>query len=271
MKKVSRAGVLAVIFLLTLPLSAADRQRVAALNVGATALFTYAGCLVHAKWTRTLPRHARCLAAGALGGAGFYQAKRLAGEGHITTAWLVANASASLVENTTAGEHPLGRIGYTFGPLRFRLATPLDRAQESILDIDLSVVETGYLTRAFLDADDVDIRDGMIWYETRSPEADDQGRPVHGYTWGVFPGAWSGAGRSTWNHETVHAVQALQLDSVEPPALILDRERRLVRVRHLRAGALNLADNVSSQLIPYEERWVEIEAYRMASNAAPPR
>lgn len=259
------------LLLIALPLQAADRQKIAALNIAATSLFTYAGCWVQAKLARTAPKHARCLAAGAVGGAGFYQAKRLAGDGHITTAWLVANLAGSAVENTTAGEHPLSRIGYTFGPLRLRLATPLDRARESVLDVDLNAAETGYLARAFLDADDVDIRDGMIWYETDDPEVRDDGRIVHGFTWGVFPGVWSGAGREVANHEAVHAVQAVQLDSVEPPALTLDRERRPIRVRYLRLGTVNLADNLSSQLLPYEERWVEIEAYRLAQDRRPPR
>jgi hypothetical protein len=66
-------------------------------------------------------------------------------------------------------------------------------------------------------------------------------------------------------------VQALQLDSVEPPALVLDRELRIVRVRHLRLGALNLADNLAAQAVPYEDRWVEIEAYRFAGDRTPPR
>jgi hypothetical protein len=259
-----------LLLILTLPLRAADRQRIATLNVATTSLLTWVGCVAHAKITRTAPKHARCLAAGAIGGAGFFQAKRLAGDGHISTAWLVANLAGSVVENTTAGEHPLSRIGYSFGPLRLRVATPLDRARESLLDIDVSAVEVGYMARAFQHADDVDIRDGMVWYETEDPEIDEDGRVVHGFTWGLYPGVWSGAQKHVANHEAVHAVQSLQLDSVEPPALTLDRERRLVRVRHLRAGALNLADNVSAQLLPYDERWVEIEAYRLAQDRQPP-
>lgn len=263
--------IVALLLVLTIPVHAADRQKIAALNVAMTSLVTWAGCLAHAKITRTVPKHARCLAAGAIGGAGFYQAKRLAGDGHITTAWLVANVAGSVVENTTAGDHPLGRIGYSFGPLRFRFATPFDVARESYLDIDLSVAEVGYMVRAFDDADDVDLRDAMIWYETEDPDFDERGRAVHGFTWGLFPGVWTRAANDVWRHEAVHAVQALQLDSVEPPALVLDRQPRLVRVRHLRAGALNLADNLSSQLVPYEDRWVEIEAYRFAEDAPPPR
>ena len=257
---------LILVLLLALPLRAAEREKIAVLNVAATSLFTYLSCVIQ--------KHARpvaCLTSGALAGAGFYQAKRLAGDGHITTAWLLANLSGSVVENTTAGEHPLSRVGYSFGPLRLRVATPFDRAKESLADIDVSAIETGYMARAFLDADDVDIRDGMIWYETGDPDVDDEGRIIHGFTWGMFPGVWSGAQKRVWNHEAVHAVQSLQLDSVEPPALTLDRERRLLRVRYLRAGALNFTDNVSAQLIPYEERWVEIEAYRFAEDAQPPR
>ncbi len=257
---------IALLLILAVPLQAAEREKIAVLNVAATSLFTYLSCVIQ--------KHARpraCLAAGALGGAAFYQAKRLAGDGHITTAWLVANAAGSVIENTTAGEHPLSRLGYSFGPLRLRVATPLDRAGESLLDIDVSAVETGYMTRAFLDADDVDIRDGMIWYETDDPDVDEEGRIIHGSTWGLFPGVWSGARKHVANHEAVHAVQSLQMDSVEPPLLTLDRERRLVRVRYLRAGALNFADNVSAQLLPYHERWVEIEAYRFAEDREPPR
>lgn len=258
--------VVTLLLVLALPIHGADRQKIAALNIGATSLFTYLSCVIQ--------KHARpraCLAAGAIAGAGFYQAKRLAGDGHITTAWLVANLSGSVVENTTAGEHPLSRVGYTFGPLRLRVATPFDRAAESYVDVDISAAETGYMTRAFLDADDVDIRDGMIWYETDDPTFDDEGRAVHGFTWGLFPGVWTDAHREVWHHEAVHAVQSLQLDSVEPPALTLDRERRIFRVRYLRAGALNLADNLSAQLVEYEDRWVEIEAYRFASDTRPPR
>ena len=258
--------VLALLLALALPLQAAEREKIAVLNVAATSLFTYLSCV--------LQKHARpvaCLTSGAIAGAGFYQAKRLAGDGHITTAWLLANLSGSVVENTTAGEHPLSRVGYSFGPLRLRVATPLDRAKESLVDVDVSAIEAGYMTRAFLDADDVDIRDGMIWYETEEPDVDDEGRVIHGFTWGMFPGVWSGARQDVWNHEAVHAVQSLQLDSVEPPALTLDRGRSLFRVRHVRAGALNFADNASSQLIEYEDRWVEIEAYRFAEDARPPR
>jgi len=255
--------------LLAMPLRAADRQRIATLNVGATSIFTFISCAVQRK-VHSARDAVRCLAAGTVAGVGFYQAKRLVARGDITSGWLVANASTSIVENTTAGEHPLGRIGYTFGPLRLRVATPLDRARESYVDVDLSAVETGFLVRAINEADDFDIRDGMLWYETNQPGRDEAGRVVHGTTWGIFPGVWRGADEHTWHHEAVHSVQSLQLDSVEPPALTIERERRPMRIRYVRAGALNLTDNLVMAQTRYERRWAEIEAYRLTEDKRPP-
>jgi hypothetical protein len=256
-----------------LPLPAADRQRIATINVGATSLFTFLGCLVQGRLQkRTLTRRdaGRCFAAGGVAGVGFYQAKRLVARGDITTGWLAANLATSVVENTTAGEHPLSRIGYTFGPLRLRVATPLDRARQSYVDVDVSAAETIFLARAIGDADDMEVRNGMIWYETREPIVEGD-RVFHGYTWGIFPGVWRGADETTVRHEAVHAVQSLQLDSIDPPALTFHRARRNVRLRHIRAGALNLADNIfNAQALDYEDRWAEIEAFRLTEDREPP-
>jgi hypothetical protein len=268
--------VIALILTITLasPLSAADRRKLATINVAATSLFTFAGCAVQAKLQRrpfTRTSAGRCFTAGAVAGVGFYQAKRLVARGDITTGWLAANVATSVVENTTAGEHPLSRIGYTFGPFRLRVVTPFDRARESYVDVDVSAVETGFLVRAIVDADDIDVRNGMIWYETNAPAT--EGNVVfHGYTWGIFPGVWRGADVFTSRHEAVHAVQSLQLDSVEPPLLTFHRTRRPIRLRHLRAGALNLTDNIfNAQALDYADRWAEIEAFRLSEDVAPPR
>ena len=254
---------------IAVPQYAADRQRIATINVAATSLFTYLSCVVQKK-VKSWRDAGRCFAAGAVAGVGFYQSKRLAADGHITRAWLVANAATSLVENTTAGEHPLSRLGYTFGPLRLRVVTPFDREQESLVDVDVTAVEIGYLARAIGDADDVDIRDGMIWWETRDRLVEDD-RIFTGYTWGIYPGLWERARDATRNHEAVHAIQSLQLDSVDPPAFTEEEGRRLIRIRHFRLGALNFADNVYYGTRPYHDRWGEIEAYRFADDTSPPR
>lgn len=182
----------------------------------------------------------------------------------------MANLATSVVENTTAGEHPLSRLGYTFGPMRLRVVTPFDAKRESLVDVDLSVAEAGFLVRAFNDADDVDIRDGMIWWETEHQGRNDEGTIFNGYTWGIYPGTWRRAQDHTWNHEAVHAVQAMQLDSVEPPLYTVTREPRLFRVRHIRGGVVNLADNLYWGQRDYEDRWVEIEAFRLTQDREPP-
>jgi hypothetical protein len=255
-------------------LPAAERQKIAALNVAATSVFTFIGCAVHAKLQKkslTRADAARCFAAGGVAGAGFYQAKRLAARGDITTGWLAADVATSIVENTTAGEHPLSRLGYTFGPLRLRVVTPLDRERESIADIDISAVEAGFLVQAIRAADDIDVRDGMIAFETNDPIVEES-VIFHGYTWGIFPGVWRGADQFTARHEAVHAVQSLHLDSFEPPLLTFQRTKRPVRLRHIRAGVLNLTDNVfNANLVDYEDRWAEIEAFRLTEDRKPPR
>ncbi|MEA2465330.1 MAG: hypothetical protein QOJ98_3077 [Acidobacteriota bacterium] len=267
---------LAAVFLallLALPARAVDRQRIATVNIASTSLFTFLGCVVQGKLQKRVQTRrdaARCFAAGGAAGIGFYQAKRLVADGDITTGWLVANLATSVVENTAAGEHPFSRLGYTFGPFRLRFATPADRARESYVDLDLSLVETGFLARMLIDADGVDIRDGMLWWETDERLTED-GRAFNGYTWGLYPGVWTRARQSTRNHEAVHAIQALQLDSVDPPALTLGRNRQPFRIRYLRAGAVNLTDNLFWGQRAYDERWVEIEAYRLVDDRKPPQ
>ena len=65
-----------VVLLLSIPVRGADRERVAAMNVAATSLFTWLGCVAHAKFTRTTPDHGRCLAAGAVGRVPFPAVRR---------------------------------------------------------------------------------------------------------------------------------------------------------------------------------------------------
>jgi hypothetical protein len=258
-----------LVLILAIPARAADRRQIAAINVAATSFFTYLGCLVQ-KRVQTRRDAVRCLAGGAVAGVGFYQAKRFASRGDITTGWLVANAATSIVENTTAGEHPLARLGYSFGPFRLRVVTPADTKRESLVDVDISAIETAFLAHAYLDADDFDVRDAMVWWETRQPITEDD-VTFQGYTWGLFPGTWEGARSRTWSHEAVHAIQALQLDSVEPPALTMGRSYRGIRIRHVRAGAVNLTDNLLQGRREYHDRWAEIEAYRLTDDRRPPR
>jgi hypothetical protein len=66
-------------------------------------------------------------------------------------------------------------------------------------------------------------------------------------------------------------VQALQLDSIDPPLLTFQRGRRAIRLRSLRGGMLNVTDNIANaSIVDYGDRWAEIEAYRLTEDRRPP-
>ncbi|HEX7151895.1 MAG TPA: hypothetical protein VF618_10435 [Thermoanaerobaculia bacterium] len=261
----------ALICTLTIPAHAAGRRRMRAVNISATSLFTLLGAFAQGK-VKTARDAGRIALAGLVAGYGFSEAKAMAGRGDVTTGWLVANAASSLVENTTSGNHPLSHIGYTAGPLRLRVATPLDRERQARIDVDFSVIETFFLVRAIQDADEVGIRDGMLSFERRDVINEDDLVFV-GYTWGIYPAVITGTGPEIWHHEAVHAIQSQQLDSVEAPVYTFDRDDtkpRFLRWRHVKPGFVHAASNLASQQKDYADRWAEIEAYRLAQDVAPP-
>ncbi|HEX9985986.1 MAG TPA: hypothetical protein VGF69_22180 [Thermoanaerobaculia bacterium] len=259
------AAVLAVA--LVLPAQAADRRRMRAVNISATSLFTVLSAAAQGK-VKSRRDAVRLVLAGLVAGYGFSEAKERAGRGDVATGWLIANAASSLVENTASGNHPLSHIGYTVGPLRLRIATPADREHASRVDLDVSVVESFFLAQAIRDADDVQIRDGMLSFERNDPVVEEH--VFVGYTWGIFPAVVKGTGPEIWNHEAVHAIQSQQLDSVEAPLYAFQEEPRFFRLRYLKAGFIHTTSNVASEQRQYHERWTEIEAYRLAQDVAPP-
>src|SRR5688572_15756300 len=99
-------------------LEKANHTKMRAYNVGITAFFAVFSAMRHQgriEW-RDVWKH---VLVGGAAGAAFYEAKRMAGDGRRTAGWLVANAATTVLENTASGEHPIGRIGYTVGPMRF--------------------------------------------------------------------------------------------------------------------------------------------------------
>jgi hypothetical protein len=248
-----------------------NKRKFLAYNVGLTSVFTLVTAVVQRQIHS--PRDAvRDLLIGSGAGASFYEAKRIAGGGRVTEGWLIANAASTIIENTASGEHPLGQIGYTVGPLRFRFATPLSRKAVARIEADWSLAETVFLGVARRDANHVRLRNGLIAINRDSgwPTNDVAGGLFGGRTSGVFPGVAPGQGPVTWAHETIHAIQCQQLDSVEPPVYTFDggalersEPHRLFAIRHVRLGFTHLA-NAPTFKRPYVERWGEVEAYGLA-------
>lgn len=260
---------------------AADRARIAAANIGAQSALTVVRGLVQRKVHQRKDVLRRALW-GALAGAGFYQAKVEVGNGHVLTGWVLANSAASVTENAAAGRHPLGQFGYSVGPVRFRVPiASLQPNADSWVYVDFSQVEAIYLVGSIVENDQVGIRAGMIAFQRRTPYREDGAKLTTGRTLGVFPGTWTAAGqyvRTTWQHEALHAVQALQLDSLEPwlPAPFTrpsksepNAPKTLIRFEHYYIGLVPVLNELYTATRPYAAQWPEVESYRLADKSTP--
>jgi hypothetical protein len=273
-----RTTVLLCLFLMTTNAArAASERRIRTLNIGVQGIMTLLNGLVQGK-VHGGRDAARCLLAGSAAGYGSFEAKIMVRSGAVQSGWLLANVAASLSENAAAGKNPLAQIGYTVGPVRLRVVVPwLDRDADAYSYVDLSAYETAALVRAIHESDGVRFRSGMIAFERRNlfPATDGVG-PFSGYTFGVYPGVWRFAGSDVRRHEVIHAIQSLQGDALEPsfgrltyhPQSTGDR-RRLIRFDHLKVGLVNGTVGAALQQQRYQDRWTEIEAYRLAQRRAP--
>jgi hypothetical protein len=130
----------AAIAFIALNAGAAGERRIRSINVGAQAVMTLVrGAIQHN--VHSLADAGRCLGAGAAGGYGGYEAKVLVRNGRVQQGWLLANAAGSLSENAAAGKRPWAQLGYTFGPLRLRVAA-FDRGADAYSYVEVSGVES---------------------------------------------------------------------------------------------------------------------------------
>lgn len=265
---------------------AQDRPALAAINVGVQSGLTLARRAVEGK-VRGWRDVWRTLGWGAVSGAGFHGAKAFAGSGNLTAGWMVANVSASVSENTAAGLHPLAQIGYSIGPVRFRVPIPAfqDDADAHVY-MDVSAYQVVALAGARLLHEGSTFKGGAIVFERGAPyrfDTDDDLGHICGAAAGMFPGVWTAApaatcGRvaATWNHEFVHAIQSLQFDAVEPalPWLFNDRDeagrparKAWLRFEQVKIGLVNIPEELVEVLaFPYRRQWREIEAFRLAED-----
>jgi hypothetical protein len=274
MRKV-RALASLMIVLLAGNLSAADRQRMRAFNVGLHPVFMLASAALQ----RKLHNHndvIRCLTEGAAAGYVFFESKVITSQGHVRTGFAMANVASSVTRNVIAGRHPFARLGLTIGPSRTEVSTPFEKDASARFHVQFSLSDVGAMVWMKQKNGHLAIRSGRIGFRADSCYAADH-RCFPGYTIAVFSGTTYNADRETWYHESIHTIQAIQADSIEPPYCGWLRKcsedklktSRMIELEPVQLGVLPIVGGGALSLQDYTKRWTEIEATWLANHHAP--
>ena len=210
----------------------------------------------------------KCLAYGSASGYGFYQAKKLVASDRAFSGILLANLSASVIDNVTSGEGPLSYIGFTLPLARIEIATPLARQKRSLLRVTVSPRDVISLALSFSKSDRVSLRSGMLAFEADKPLA----AGVRGWAYSIFPTMLSGTDESVYRHEMVHVVQSLQLMAASPEPFLKSYRReqgktKLFNFAGFRAQAFGLVNDLTlAKAQTYTNYWKEAEAYHLVQS-----
>lgn len=272
----TRAWILTATLLFAVTASGDDQRTLLRWNVAIQPLMTLASAAVQGK-LRTWDDWKRCLRTGATAGVAFYGSKRLVADGHVLEGLALANVASSMTSNAAAGRHALSRIGVTLGPVRAEFSTPKETQRPARIHLSTSVAELVALGMMWERSDDITIRDGLISFrrDTDYPDVRDENLTFDGYTIGVFPGVSREATETVWRHEVIHVIQVMQLDALEPGWCEWGRfdckEKppgvKWFELEPLRLGVFPGAHaGAMTFFLDYDERWTEIEAYRLAED-----
>lgn len=274
-------AVLVVALLLPAPAArAASETEIAFANVGITAAITlFRGWLEGT--VRDRESALRVLGYGAVGGAGFYAGKRLAGDRQISAGVAVTWLSNSVVENVAVGEHPLAYLRYGVGPLDLRIATGFARTRRGSLLLDFNAYQTVAFANTLADGDDLGFRHGIFYTRSNSSLGLIAGTDfdIAGLAYGrhvVFaPGLGARDNDFVWRHEAVHVMQSIQMGAVsyEPYQNLFAKapSEQFIRIGGVRIEGISLINDLATQDLAYENHWQEIEAYRIANGIDVPR
>ena len=258
-----------IMAILVAPLRAHDEVKnstVALGNMLGSAVSTLLKGIIQGK-VKNIGDAGKMLLYGGAAGYGFYTAKNMMSKGNIFTGVMMANLSASISENSSWGENPLAYIGYTLGPARVRIATPLAKEKRGIINVHVSAKELVNLVYAFANSDRVMFKNGLFTFE--SDKGMDNG--AIGWTKGVFATTMTGTPEYVKNHEMVHVVQNLQLASVSMYEPFMNRDyssksNKLFHFEGIKLDLFSFANDLANTAISYESRWDEIEAHHFATS-----
>jgi hypothetical protein len=210
----------------------------------------------------------KCLAYGSASGYGFYQSKKLVAAEHVFSGVMLANLSASVIDNVTSGEGALSYLGFSLPLVRIEIATPLARQNRSLLRASVSPRDAISLALSLGKSDRVKMRNGMLMFEADTPLAAN----VRGWAYSMFPTVLSGTSESVYRHEMVHVVQSLQLMAASPEPFLKSHRReegkaKLLDFAGFRVQTLGLVNDLTlAKLQSYDKYWREAEAYSLVQS-----
>jgi hypothetical protein len=246
-------------------LEAVSDNTIRAYNIAGQGLGTLIRGLIQGK-VKSFKSAAKMLLWGSAAGYGFYESKRMIGNGSVTGGVILANISASISENTSRGDNPLAYLGYTIGPARINIATPFAGKERTLFNIQISPMDIIGFANAMKNADKVSFRNGMISFESTTPITENS----RGWTMGIYPTVVSGAPGHVFNHETIHVVQYIQTMAVSPQPLtcLLNKgatHKKLINISLLNFNYVSILNGFTlNEKSPNIEIWNEIEAYALA-------
>jgi hypothetical protein len=257
----------ATMFLAPAPQKAASESTIQLYNVAGQAAFTLLRGLIQGK-VKSFKDVTKMLLYGSVAGYGFYQAKKMIGNGQVTTGMILANLSASVTENVACGYHPLAFIGYSLGPVRVEVATPFAKSPTATFNISVSPSDLITLYYAIKQSDHISFRNGMFTFTADNPVYDN----ALGWTRGIYPTVLADQADYVFNHEAVHVAQHLQLMSISPEWSMCcktgctDKKPSLFKINGVRYNALGLGlDLLTYKVQDYQKNLFEVEAYHFAS------
>jgi len=248
-------------------MNAVSENTIRTYNIAGQAVFTLLKGIIQGK-VKSFKDVGKSLLYGSLSGFGFYESKKMIGNGHITAGVMLANLSASISENVSHGDHPLSYLGYTVGPLRFRVATPFAKKPQAIINIATSPKDVAFFFISLKNSGKILFRNGLLAFEAQ--EATIENKNARGWTLGMYPTVVRDMPEHVFRHEAIHVVQDLQMMSICPAPFLYfqhdnDEKTSLLRFTGFKLNLLSIANNLTFNNQSYNKQWYEIESYFFAS------
>ncbi len=220
------------------------------------------------------------LAYGATGGYLFYRSRVMISDGDETRGLMTAYLASSISENTSKGDHPLGQLRYGYGPLELAWTTRWSRKYETGLQMSINALDTWNIVRAMAtgDAENFGVRNGVVIAEDDGNIEENFDATSYGRLIVTRPEAKDDD--DLWHHELIHTTQNMQFGSFGATdfyPLGLENYAPVRKVRefgdkyniNVRVEWFNALLREVEHRQPYEDRWREIEAARLAQHTSP--